>query len=69
MFTKVKLKIVQNCRKIPVGGIVALNFGPILNCKVGVGGEAVAGSRRDFQFSKYIDNCAKKKKMKRFFNH
>lgn len=37
MLTKVKLKIVQNWRKIPVGGIVALNFGPIRKRRVGVG--------------------------------
>lgn len=43
MFTKVELKIVQNWRKIPVGGIVALNFGPILNRRWDVGVDS-AGS-------------------------
>lgn len=44
MFTKVKLKIVQNGRKIPVGGIVALNFGPILNRRVGVGAVVIVST-------------------------
>lgn len=80
MFTKVKLKIVQNGRKIPVGGIVALNFGPILNRRVGVGAAAgvvftgifITEAETDCQVlitRTIFDFYRRKKKKKRFFNH
>lgn len=64
MFTKVKLKIVEKWRKIPVGGIVALNLGPILNCKVGVGGVAGADCRKTFFISKNNKFCNRKENEK-----